>query len=257
MSNGSVSPPKKEVDPTVDLIVKRVMKDLSEEFFKGLQRSINRRVRKELKAALIKEVEQSEFYRVLNEDMMHGLQGIYRQITHATEQKNASTLSQDKEATDRILSDASRQLDEILVTTEEATLNIMNTVEKHMELQEKVGTILSEAQTRGLNQEKLTRLQTINQELTEDLMHIISMLSFQDLTGQRIKKIVAALQTIEKTVFDLYMSTGLVLLAKEKDPEKNIEEIKKETQQVVSELKGPQLATSQAAVDDLLESLGL
>lgn len=171
--------------------------------------------------------------------------------------KNASSISHEKENTDRILSDASKQLDEILVTTEEATLNIMNAVERHMDLQADVGDILAQAETRNLTPEEIKRLSEINVKLSDDLINVMTTLSFQDLTGQRIKKIVAALQTIEKTVFDLYMSTGLVLLAKEKAPEKDFEEIKEETKQVVSELKGPQLTTSQSSVDDLLSSLGL
>lgn len=247
-----------QVEPLVDTLVKRVMKDLSEDLFKGIQRSVNRRVRKELKTALAKAVAESEFYRSLNKDMMQGLQGIYHEITHATGKKNvSSTISHEKENTDRILSDASKQLDEIMVTTEEATLSIMNLVERHLDLQANVGEILAHAENGTLPPEELKQLIEINANLSDDLINIMTTLSFQDLTGQRIKKIVAALHTIEKTVFDLYMSTGLVLLAKEKAPEKNLDEIKEETKQVVSELKGPQLATSQASVDDLLSSLGM
>ncbi len=245
------------IDPIVDALVKSVMEDLSKGLFEGIQRSVNRRVRKELKIALAKAVAESEFYRSLNKDVMQGLQGIYQEITLATGKKNASTFSHEKENTDRILSDASKQLDEILITTEEATLTIMNTVEKHMELQETVRNILSHAETRNLTTEELEQLNEINVKLNDDLINIMTTLSFQDLTGQRIKKIVAALHTIEKTVFDLYMSTGLVLLAKEKAPEKDFKEIKEETKQMVSELKGPQLTTSQSSVDDLLSSLGL
>lgn len=246
------------VDPLVDTLVKSVMKDLSEDLFKGIQRSVNRRVRKELKSALAKAVAESEFYRSLNKDMMQGLQGIYQEITLATGKKNPSTISHEKENTDRILSDASKQLDEILVTTEEATLNIMNAVEKHMDMQNTVSDILARAEKDGgLSPDDLNQLKDINNNLGDDLINVMTTLSFQDLTGQRIKKIVAALQTIEKTVFDLYMSTGLVLLAKEKTPEKDFAEIKEETKQVVSELKGPQLTTSQSSVDELLNSLGL
>ena len=257
METDTTKKQRDSINPIVDALVKSVMEDLSKGLFEGIQRSVNRRVRKELKIALAKAVAESEFYRSLNKDMMQGLQGIYQEITLATGRKSASAFSHEKENTDRILSDASRQLDEILITTEEATLTIMNTVEKHMELQETVRNILSHAETGSLTAEELEQLNEINAKMSDDLINIMTTLSFQDLTGQRIKKIVAALHTIEKTVFDLYMSTGLVLLAKEKTPEKDFKEIKEETKQMVSELKGPQLATSQSSVDDLLNSLGL
>ena len=257
METDTTKKQRDSINPIVDALVKSVMEDLSKGLFEGIQRSVNRRVRKELKIALAKAVAESEFYRSLNKDMMQGLQGIYQEITLATGRKSASAFSHEKENTDRILSDASRQLDEILITTEEATLTIMNTVEKHMELQETVRNILSHAETGSLTAEELEQLNEINAKMSDDLINIMTTLSFQDLTGQRIKKIVAALHTIEKTVFDLYMSTGLVLLAKEKTPEKDFKEIKEETKQMVSELKGPQLATSQSSVDDLLSSLGL
>ena len=69
---------------------------------------------------------------------------------------------------------------------------------------------------------------------------------------QRIKRIVNALQQIEKVVFDLYMTTGLSMKAMEEHPEKDAEEILQTSRERASKLKGPQSDTSQADVDDLL-----
>lgn len=88
-------------------------------------------------------------------------------------------------------------------------------------------------------------------------MEIMTTLSFQDLTGQRIKRIVAALQQIEKVVFELYMATGLSMKAMEQNPEQSVEEIRQTSKARATELKGPQAASSQTDVDDLLSQLGL
>jgi chemotaxis protein CheZ len=96
------------------------------------------------------------------------------------------------------------------------------------------------------------------QEMHEaDLTEIMTTLSFQDLTGQRIKRIIEALKHIEAIVFDVYMSTGLIVKARDEQPEKNMDELEQETQERVTKLKGPQTDASQSDVDDLLSQLGL
>ena len=102
----------------------------------------------------------------------------------------------------------------------------------------------------------------MNQSLESALTDIITDLSFQDLTGQRLKKVVSAITSIRETVFDLYVSTGLMMKTREETPEKDLAEIAKESRLKVqeirnSELKGPQNDASQKDVDDLLASLGL
>ena len=88
-------------------------------------------------------------------------------------------------------------------------------------------------------------------------MEIMTALSFQDLTGQRIKRIVTALQQIEKVVFELYMATGLSMKAMEQNPEKSVEEIRQASKARATQLKGPQAGATQTDVDDLLSQLGL
>ena len=94
------------------------------------------------------------------------------------------------------------------------------------------------------------------------LMEIVMAQDFQDLTGQRLKKVVCAIASIRETVFDLYVSTGLMMKTHAETPEKSLKEIVEESRRKVqeirnSELKGPQRETSQKDVDDLLSSLGM
>ena len=156
---------------------------------------------------------------------------------------------------DKLFNEASQQLDEILTTTEKATFEIMDVVEKHMELQNRSQELLGSLRKTRKSNPAIQQLISINEDLGENLMRIMTSLSFQDLTGQRIKKIIYALKTIEGIVFDLYVSTGLSIKAKEQAPEKNVDEIRQESNQRVSELKGPQSESSQQDIDDLLAQL--
>lgn len=204
--------------------------------------------------------DDSELYRRLSTEMRQGLKHIYSQISFA------SSLESDKapSATDYLFNEASTQLSAVLAATEEATVQIMDVVEKHLDLQMESDTIISALKAGTASPEQITRLADISAALGADLTEIMTSLSFQDITGQRIKKVVAALSQIEATVLDLYLSSGLVIKGREADPAKNIDELQIEAREAVqklkdphSPLKGPQQGTSQANIDDLLSQLGL
>jgi chemotaxis protein CheZ len=97
----------------------------------------------------------------------------------------------------------------------------------------------------------------------EAISSIVTALSFQDLTGQRIKKVVNALSSVHQMVVETYVSSGLMLKKTEAEPEKDFETIAleshKQAEETIkgSELKGPTLNSSQTDVDNLLAKLGL
>ena len=222
-----------------------------------LSATIEREITTNLTRALV----ESEFYRRISDDMRGGLQTIYREISTAAKpgapEVDPAGTPVEREAADRLFNEASHQLDEVLTTTQEATESIMDVVEVQIERQ-KEAAVLLEAIRAGAGVERaLDRMVQINAALGEGLVEILTTLGFQDLTGQRIKKIIEALRTIESTVVELYLSTGLLIRAREEAPEKDISQIEAETRQVVSELKGPQRSASQENVDDLLAQLGL
>ena len=111
------------------------------------------------------------------------------------------------------------------------------------------------------------RLAEINSQLGDDLTSLLTTLSFQDITGQRIKRVVAALNKIESSVVELYVSSGLIMDGAEKDPAKNAQALKEEAskavedfrqnRKVVSSLNGPKKGVSQGAIDDMLAQLGM
>lgn len=209
----------------------------------------------EINRALTKALTEGEFYRGISSDLQDGLKSIYREITAATA-SSASSASESSPSTtnaDQMFSEASTQLGAILQTTEKATESIMSLVEKHLDQNDRSLAILDSFE----NGQAVEELRANAVDLNQDLMEIMTTLSFQDLTGQRIKRIVAALQQIEKVVFELYMATGLSMKALAENPDQPVDQIRQTSKDRASKLKGPQDATSQNDVDDLLSQLGL
>ncbi|MBT8764048.1 protein phosphatase CheZ [Desulfohalobiaceae bacterium Ax17] len=232
--------------------------DQTEKFIKeAVSDTVARVLEEGLAEALSKALLDSEFYRKLSDELREGLGIIYREITQ-TEQMGVELPELTKEEAEEIFHETSDQLDAVLKTTEKATVEIMAIVEKHLEQSTHIITVLEK-----IKKEKHDATQVIdwliakNNELNKDLLKIMTSLSFQDLTGQRIKKIISSLRKIEEHVLKLYLTAGLSIKTKEKEPDKDFETIKAETEKTVSELKGPQAGVSQADVDELLAQLGL
>ena len=60
------------------------------------------------------------------------------------------------------------------------------------------------------------------------MVKIMTCLSFQDLTGQRIKRVIDMLGKVRDMIYELYLSTGILMKAKEKEPEQPLEELMKD-----------------------------
>ncbi|MFW5487536.1 MAG: protein phosphatase CheZ [Desulfovibrio sp.] len=241
-----------------DDMVTQLLDKVSDRVVSDLRESIARTVETEIQRNISRALVEGEFFRNINSDLQNGLKNIYQEISNAKSPDNRSAVDISQEETGELFTEASDQLDQILQTTEKATVDIMEIVEKHMELQMNASTTLQELHAgNDVTPEAIDQLIDSNNALNLDLMQIMTTLSFQDLTGQRIKKIIEALKKVEKITFDLFMSTGLKIKAKEKNPDKDLSQLEKETEMAVSELKGPQSNSQQADVDDLLAQLGM
>lgn len=198
----------------------------------------------------------NNFYKQLSEDMRVGLKNIYQ---HAATAKG-------KTSTDALFNEATDQLDEVVKATETAAMNIMEIVERRQELAQEAQDLLGRLGQKLADDPDVKRLIQINGGLNHDLTTLVTTLSFQDITGQRIKRAMQALNAIENSVLELYLSSGLALKAVEQDPQKDASALRDEVQNAVkeykeakkSELKGPDKnAPSQSAIDDMLSQLGL
>lgn len=89
-------------------------------------------------------------------------------------------------------------------------------------------------------------------------LKMLEPLSFQDLVGQRIQRIVKLVKTMEERIEDLVISFGVKLQKYKEDPKLSYEEVSEEVEEIRSELKGPARegeGLDQSAIDDLLASL--
>lgn len=203
---------------------------------------------------------EAAVYKQISTEMRQGLREIFERISTASKGQPLPPPNPDA-----LFLEASSQLDEVLKDTESATMTIMEIVERHLDLQEQNAAQLAGLLSGGADATPIAELEANNKLLGDDLTSVLTALSFQDITGQRIKKVVSALNQIEAMVVELYVSTGLILDAAEKDPSKNVQELQDEARQAVkefnqgrSELKGPDKAgASQGAIDDMLSQLGL
>lgn len=243
---------------TQDQIMESVMERVSTQVAESIKEVIATTVEQALSSNLTRALLESEFYRRLSEDMRDGLQSIYKEISTATKKENGVTTEVSaQEQTNKLFSEASKQLDEVRVTLEEATGKIMDILELQMVLRAKATSHLTELAKRYPDDKDVQGLTDLEDRLNNNLTDIMTHLSFQDLTGQRIKRIISAIQRIEATVLDLYLSTGLIIKAREENPEEDFESLEAKSKQKVSELRGPTLDASQNDVDDLLAQLGL
>lgn len=109
----------------------------------------------------------------------HEIESVFNTIK---ETKEEISLIGQNEIQEKYIADANNQLDAIVSSTEEASNSIMEAVEQIEEIIEK--------------NENFEDKDAVFSEITK----IFEACSFQDLTGQRIGKVVHALQKIEKKV---------------------------------------------------------
>ncbi|MCF8061979.1 MAG: protein phosphatase CheZ [Deltaproteobacteria bacterium] len=89
-------------------------------------------------------------------------------------------------------------------------------------------------------------------------LKMMEPLSFQDLVGQRIQRIVRLVKSMELRIEDLIISFGIKIQRHKEDPSRTYEDLAREVEHYKSELMGPQTqgeGLDQEGIDDLLASL--
>lgn len=253
-------------------VVEKILLQISTQLTDAIKDSVTQTVRQELSSSMTQTLLQSQFYQYVNEEMRNGLKTIFKEISSASTPESTSAASAvPVDNTQELFSHTTQQIDEIMQTLLAATETIMTASEAMLALHEEADGIRAILPINAQQEVQVARLQAISGECTAHLTDIMTSLSFQDLTGQRLKKVVSSIATIRETVFDLYVSTGLMMQQSGSLGDKRMEDIQQESRDAVekikakpqpqqaapSELKGPTLDASQTAVDDLLASLGL
>jgi chemotaxis protein CheZ len=183
------------------------------------------------------------------------------------------------EIAQKYIPEATDQLEGIIETTEMAAHRIMDNLERMQETMVKIKEALSSIKTgsavisdNGKGSVKIELDPSVVQTLTplleyteagiKDGLSLITdsfvQMSFQDLTGQRIKKIVELVGKMEQKVRKMVISFGIKIAEKEKNPNISEDELNEAVNKKVSELSGPQRSgqgLDQAEIDELLANL--
>ncbi|MFW6047298.1 MAG: protein phosphatase CheZ [Candidatus Woesearchaeota archaeon] len=228
-----------------------ILKELKDEIVCKMssivQESLAQIVQDEIGKSLGKSLMQGEFLRSINKDVRTGLINIYNEINGVKSSVTSGTQEQAK----KIFNDTENKLDYIIQSTEEASFEIMDQVEDIQNIQSQNNKIIN---NRIKDEEVKQKLIERNNLIDYKLNLIMTLLSFQDITGQHIKKIINVLKSIEKVVLDVYVSSGVMMQSKYANPDKDIDEIKNESEQKIKKYIDSQ-KFNQADVDYLLSQL--
>ena len=131
---------------------------------------------------------------------------------------------------------AKDKLEFVIRSTEEAANKTMGIVEKYITSMDTLSAHIGKLQKPA---ESVQYLKHFQAELDADMNAVLMTQSFQDLTGQTIKKVIALVSNLERELVELIATFGVKLESASETPET-----------VVSE------KVSQSDVDDLLKEFG-
>ena len=174
---------------------------------------------------------------------------------------------------------ATNQLADIIEATEEAANKIMDNLENMQEDIERMEKILSslkegkvivpegkneivEVRINGQTIKTISPLIDYIESSRKKYMSLISdsfvQMSFQDLTGQRIKRTMNLVSQMEEKIKTMVISFGIKLTEIEKNPDISKKELQRAVEEKVIELTGPQKegqGLDQSGIDELLANI--
>ena len=214
--------------------------------------------------AVIQTTLSASLNKALHETEMR--QGVHHLDAATTTVADSEGKENSPENTGNLFDEVEEQLNDVMTITLEAAEGIMAEVERLLDLVQEMGGHL-ETVKKSIGEESVTTL--VNNVATNvatfegSLMQIMTALSFQDLTGQRLKKVASILGEMQDAFFGMYTSSGLMLKTSEEMAEENMEEIAKERKRRMDailnangpRLRGPTRGSNQADVDRLLDDL--
>lgn len=153
--------------------------------------------------------------------------------------------------------EASTQLNAVTGDLENAANNIMNILEGLMADGDTTQALLKELTAWALTLKAhesaegaaiVKKLEDMNAKSKNEMMEIFSNMSFQDLTGQKLKKVIGSLAVVESKLLELALNFGFNGGPVEVEKKKEL----------LSELKGPTNAMpiDQNIVDRIMKELG-
>lgn len=201
-------------------------------------------VQHEISKALAQSLGEGQYYRGLSDEVVDSVHNMFNEINII---KKSLVDGGDEAAV--MLNKSDNILEGIIRSSEKSTLKIIEYLEQ---MQDEI-TAIRELQGNNLlpvSQEKLQRLESL-------LMDSMTELSFQDLGGQKIKRVVHFLKKMEEMVSEAYMTSEIFKKSRERKPGKDIREIRNDAKSVIENVREHNDVIDQDRVDTLLAELGL
>ncbi len=219
---------------------------------------------------MIQKLRQGEFFELLTMEFSSKIKGIARELIDFRKDIQEKIEPDIVEIASKDIPEASNQLEGINETLEESTMKIMDINEAQMESASKQVKTLESFLDKdgkgkgiqvGLSLEEAIKViegqMDVLRQIEDHSMRMMEPLSFQDLVGQRIQRIIQLVRSMESRIEEMIVSFGIRLKKYKEDPTKTYDELNHDVDVFMSELKGPQRegeGLDQAAIDDLLES---
>jgi chemotaxis protein CheZ len=170
---------------------------------------------------MAKALSEGDFYRQMSSKIQGELQSLAAYISRTM--ANLRLLEPSiRLSVEQDMAAASEQLSAVVKSTEEAANTIISLTETLLDHQASLGEALEKLKRqkyRGRDQHQvIDQLDRLRQEDEKTLIEILTSLSFQDLTGQRIQAIVTMVTTVQAKLFDLIRAFGIKVHAEENDP---------------------------------------
>ncbi|OGW15369.1 MAG: hypothetical protein A3G93_07365 [Nitrospinae bacterium RIFCSPLOWO2_12_FULL_45_22] len=172
---------------------------------------------------LAKSVAEGDFYREVSIALRGELSRLADYINKT--RKNLQLLDPPLRESAEKIPVASCQLTDIFAATEEATHKILSLTEEMLDDQNQVGSLIDKIQTlignapnNGEPTSLLDQINNVNLTNETRLIDIMTTLSFQDITGQKIKKIVKLIDEIETRLLEIIVAFG-IKVDKAKEPD--------------------------------------
>lgn len=218
---------------------------------------------------MIQKMREGEFFELLTMEFSGKIKDVAKELIDFRKDIQERLEPDIVEIASKDIPEASNQLEGINDTLEESTMKIMDINEEQME---KAGKQIKNLELlisgNGNGSPRIDNLddalQTLNQQvdLLKEIEHcslkMMEPLSFQDLVGQRIQRIISLVRSMELRIEELIVSFGIKLRKHKEDPGKSYEDLNKEVDNFMTELKGPQRGgegLDQAGIDDILNAL--
>lgn len=220
---------------------------------------------------LIQKLKGGEFFELLTMEFSGKIKEIAKELIDFRKDIQTKIEPDIVEMASRDIPEASNQLEAIIETLEDSTMKIMDINEEHMEISSRQRKMLesllsSKEKSKGISigislEEAVQTIENqidVLKDIEDRSLRMMEPLSFQDLVGQRIQKIIRLVRSMEMRIEELIVSFGIKLVKHKENPLKSYEELNRDVDRYMTELKGPQRSgegLDQAGIDDLLNSL--